>query len=848
MGDRYAPARPVDDALIQIEKVLRLEERQGFRNRAATGGIARFVGDRTSRLLAGADEPARRLLRELDTLLADYDRLGEPERERLLGIAQPILQSLQSSPSAGEHAAPSPTIAPPTPVASVTTRTPPPVSTPVSAPKSPLPRSRQGRAVTTATKAAPKVGTLADSVKLLPGVGDGRARQLEQIGVRTVGDLLKLYPRRYIDYSNVQKIGSLLFGHMTTIQGAVVANETTRTRTGKEMIDVVIDDGTGRIHAVWFSPWVGKQMREGMPVSLSGRVEQMRGNLCLMNPEWELLTGETLSTGRLTPVYPLTKGLYQKTLRPLIRYAIDATRHLVHDPLPDDLIREEQLVPLVQALESVHFPSGESSEDSLRQLDAAQRRLAFDELLTLQIGLVRRKQEWQGQPGIAFEIDREALNEFFELLPFELTGAQHRAIREILADMGHPEPMTRLLQGDVGSGKTIVAAAAAVAAIRAGYQVALMAPTEILAEQHVRGLTRIFDLVPEHLRPRIGFLSGSVSGAERTEIYAGVAGGNIDLLIGTHALIQGGVEMQRLGLAIVDEQHRFGVEQRAALRGKGASPDLLVMTATPIPRTLELTLHGDLDVSTLDELPPGRQPIETHWIKERQRPEAYRFIREQVALGRQAFIVFPLVEESEAIDARAAVAEHERLSREVFPDLRLGLLHGRMKPAEKDAVMVAFRDGEIDILVSTSVVEVGIDVPNATVMVIDGADRFGLSQLHQFRGRVGRGAEKSTCILVSGDASSDGRTRLQAMVDTQDGFKLAQIDLELRGPGDFLGTRQSGLPELTMSAFADVRDLERARSVAERILQEDPALETRRYALLRARVDAFWERAVADVS
>jgi ATP-dependent DNA helicase RecG len=508
----------------------------------------------------------------------------------------------------------------------------------------------------------------------------------------------------------------------------------------------------------------------------------------------------------------------------------------------------EKVIGIADALEWVHFPDGETPKIAQDNLFAAQRRLAFDEFLTLQLGLLRRKQEWQGQPGTAFHIDTDALDIFYSLLPFELTGAQVRAIGEILGDMVKPEPMTRLLQGDVGSGKTIVAAVAALAAIRAGSQVALMAPTEILAEQHGRGLERVFAALPEELRPRLGFLTGSVSGAARNDVYAGAADGSLDLLIGTQALIQGGVEYQRLGLAIVDEQHRFGVEQRGLLREKGDAPDVLVMTATPIPRTLALTLHGDLDVSTLDELPPGRQPIVTHWIQERHRSEAYRFVRQEVEQGRQAFIVFPLVEESEAIDARAAVAEHARLSQEIFPDLRVGLLHGRMKPAEKDATMIAFRDHELDILVSTSVIEVGIDVPNATVMLIDGADRFGLSQLHQFRGRVGRGAEKSTCILISGDASNDGRTRLQAMVDTQDGFRLAQIDLDIRGPGDFLGTRQSGFPELQMASFADVRDLERARAAAERILAADPELRLAQHALLRARVDAFWARTVVDVS
>jgi ATP-dependent DNA helicase RecG len=830
--------------LIQIDKVLQLEERKGFRDTAASNGLVRFVGERTARLLATAQGDARRQLQEIDALLGNYDRLSDADRQRSVSESRSILANLVRQPWGPMSAAPEPRANArrvQTPQNSpIPAQAPEPPAAPHKATASPEPRRKQ--------RASPRIGSLADSVRLLPGVGAGRATQLQQLGVETVGDLLRLYPRRYIDYGDVQPIASLLFGRMTTIHGVVESADVVRTRTGKEMVDVVVSDGTGRIHATWFNPWIARQLTPGTPVSLSGRVEQMRGNLCLMNPEWETLGAETLSTGRLTPVYPLTKNLYQKTLRPLMRAALDAGLNLVEDPLPEEVRARENVIGFAEALEWVHFPDGETSKITQDNLYAAQRRLAFDEFLTLQLGLLRRKQEWQGQPGNAVVIDEQALGAFYGLLPFELTGAQVRAVGEILADMARPEPMTRLLQGDVGSGKTIVAAIAAFSAIRAGYQVALMAPTEILAEQHGRGLEQVFAALPEELRPRLGFLTGSVSGLARETVYAGAADGSVDLLIGTQALIQGAVEYHRLGLAIVDEQHRFGVEQRGLLRGKGDAPDVLVMTATPIPRTLALTLHGDLDVSTLDELPPGRQPITTHWIQERQRAEAYRFVRQEVEQGRQAFVVFPLVEESEVIEARAAVAEHARLSREVFPDLRVGLLHGRMKPSEKDATMIAFRDHEIDILVSTSVIEVGIDVPNATVMLIDGADRFGLSQLHQFRGRVGRGAEKSTCILVSGDASMDGRTRLQAMVDTQDGFKLAQIDLDIRGPGDFLGTRQSGFPELQMASFADVRDLERARAAAERILAADPELRLARHALLRARVDAFWARTVADVS
>ena len=840
------------DALIQIDKVLRLEERQGFRDASATIGLARFVGDRTSRLLEASDEATRRQVRELDALLAGYANLPMHERMMSISEARNILESLiqrapdgQSPVRPGSSAVPDrtstpfvrPTVPPASPAVEI-----PPTSRQAEAPSRKAPRQPSAK------RPAGRISSLSDSVRLLPGVGESRAKLLEQIGVRTVRDLLRLYPRRHIDYSNVQKIGSLLFGHISTIQGTVQSIESSRTRTGKQLTDVVVDDGTGRVHAAFFSPWIERQLKPGMPVSLSGRIEQMRGNLCLSNPEWEILDQETLNTGRMIPVYPLTKGLYQKTLRSLVRFALDGAAHLLEDYIPEELRRQEGVIGLVEATEWIHFPDGDSPVEAQRRLAAARGRLAFDEFLVLQLGLLQRKQDWQSQPGTRIEIDDDSLQRFKESLPFAMTGAQERALREILVDMGSPRPMTRLLQGDVGSGKTIVAALAALAAIRAGYQVALMAPTELLAEQHSRGLRRVFDAGPEDLRPRFSMLTGSVGGTEREMIYEGAADGTLDFVIGTQALIQSGLEFRRLGLVIIDEQHRFGVEQRATLRAKGESPDLLVMTATPIPRTLALTLHGDLDVSTLDELPPGRQPIETYWASEAKRAGAYTFVREQVTQGRQAFIVFPLVEESEAIDARAAVAEHERLSQEVFPDLRLGLLHGRMKPAEKDAVMLAFREHEIDILVSTSVVEVGIDVPNATVMLIDGAERFGLSQLHQFRGRVGRGSEKSYCILLSTDPSIESKQRLQAMVDSQDGFRLAQIDLDLRGPGDFLGKRQSGLPEMELASFADVRDLERARMAAERVLAEDPKLDSAKYVLLKGRVDAFWQTAIADVS
>lgn len=824
-----APARLRDLAL--IERVLRHEERTGFQDASTSHGLSRFIGERIGALLPEASADQRARLQELDALMRGYRALPGNQRRDAVASCLRIVADMAGGSSGDAHESASPDAI----TARVADR-PVPAASAVRAPR------------VAARPVRSRIASLSDSVMLLPSVGEGRARQLELLGVRTVRDLLQLYPRRHINYGNLQKIGSLLFGGICTIQGEVVAVNENRTRTGKVLVDVTVQDETGMIHATWFNPYIARQMRPGVLVSLSGRVEQMRGSLCLSNPEWEPLEADLLHTGRLTPVYPLTKNLYQKALRPIVRSALDAALPLIEEHLPEDLREQHGLIGLSEALAWIHFPEGETSQEAEARLAAAQQRLAFDEFLTLQLGLLRRKLSWESQPGNAIEVDLDVVGEFVQALPFALTRAQRRALREILAGLAAPSPMTRMLQGDVGSGKTVVAAAAMVAAIDAGYQTALMAPTEILAEQHHRGFTQLFSALPEERRPSVGFLTGAASGSERAAVNQGIRDGSIDVLIGTHALIQLGVDFERLGFVVIDEQHRFGVEQRAALRSKGRNADVLVMTATPIPRTLALTLHGDLDVSTLDELPPGRQPIDTRWLSGRQRARAYTFIREQVELGRQAFIIVPLVEESEAVDAKAAVAEYERLGSEVFPDLSLGLLHGKLRSAEKDAVMSRFRDGEIAVLVATSVIEVGIDVPNATVMLVDGADRFGLAQLHQFRGRVGRGAEKSYCLLVADDVSQEGKRRLQALVDSQDGFYLAQVDLDLRGPGDFLGTRQSGLPELHLAGFADVRDLERARIVAEQILAEDPELASARYALLAARVDAFWSGGGADVS
>ncbi|MBI4498561.1 MAG: ATP-dependent DNA helicase RecG, partial [Chloroflexi bacterium] len=551
------------------------------------------------------------------------------------------------------------------------------------------------------------------------------------------------------------------------------------------------------------------------------------------------------------------EGISPRTIRRIVKTALDRAADRMPDPLPTALRRSLGLLPLAEALRTYHYP------DSAQAQEDARRRLAFEELLLIQLGVLSQRRNRQQEHARPLAIDRACLAGFLAALPFALTGVQQRALEEIVHDLQRPRPMSRLLQGDVGSGKTVVAAAALVLALCDGMQGAIMAPTEILAEQHARNLGALLErggglawdggYLPPYLHTlgrsvQVALLVGSLSAREKEEVRSRIAAGQVDLVVGTHALIQEEVAFSRLGLVVIDEQHRFGVAQRWTLRQKGDSPHVLVMTATPIPRTLALTLYGDLDVSVLDELPPGRQPIITRWLRPTQRREAYRFVREQVRAGRQAFVICPLVEESEVIEARAATAEYERLSREVFPDLRLGLLHGRMSAQEKDRCMRQFREVETHILVSTSVVEVGIDVPNATVMLVEGADRFGLAQLHQFRGRVGRGAHQSHCLLLADDPSPEAQERLAILERTQDGFVLAEEDLRLRGPGEFFGTRQTGLPAFRLARLSDFDLMELARQEAETLLAQDPHLaapEHQELARARARI---WTPGAGDVS
>ncbi len=675
-----------------------------------------------------------------------------------------------------------------------------------------------------------------DPVTRLPGIGKSAAERFEKLGVTTAGDAALFFPRRFRDFTDVRRISEVEpDGLPKTVVGTVLSAGQMRYGRRVRGSEAVINDGSGSLRIVWFNmPWVARGLKEGEELAVSGTVTVYRGRLQMANPpEYEPFDSTIMRPGRLLPIYPGTQGLGQRTIRRAVGAAVEALAERLPDPVPAWLAKEEGLAPYAECVRNYHTP--EADKDAQR----ARQRLALGEFLAIQVAVLQRRAAWQHDQQ-APELDfSNYLDGYLESLPFDLTTPQRRALDEILADAAEPVPMLRLLQGDVGSGKTVVAFAAMLAAVAAGRQAVLMAPTEILAEQHYRSLTNqlgggesAFEglLSPPWLdRPlRAALLTGSRTAAEKARIRAAAAHGGADIIIGTHAIIEEAVELPRLGLAVIDEQHRFGVDQRARLRQKGANPHLLVMTATPIPRTLALTVYGDLEVSTIDELPPGRLPVRTTWVEPGERDEAYEFLRERLDDGEQAFVICPLVDESEVLDVRSAEEEFERLRAGPLAAYRLDLLHGRMKGRQKEEIMLRFSGGETQVLVSTSVVEVGIDVPNATAIVIEGAERFGLSQLHQFRGRVGRSDSQGYCLLFSSDEdpSPEAQNRLRAMERTTDGFELAETDLEMRGEGEAWGMAQSGGNGMLRVARVTDRDLlVDAREMARRILARDPFLQ-----------------------
>jgi len=661
------------------------------------------------------------------------------------------------------------------------------------------------------------------SVQFVKGVGERLCKLFGKLGIFTAQDLLWHFPRRYEDRRSMRRIAQLHAGETACFRGKVRVADNMRTpRSGTLLTRVAVDDGSGIAYLVWFNQWYLKNKFAkllGKDIVVYGTAQFGSRGIEFTNPEWEEISddgGDTLSSNRIVPVYPLTEGLFQGRVRRIIYNALDTYLPVVEDPLPEEIRKRRGLVDLATALRNIHFPPSEEAREEARL------RLVYEEFFFLQLALALRRQNvTTALPGIAFDVTPECSKRLYEILPFELTNAQKRVIREIERDMARPIAMNRLVQGDVGSGKTLVALASMMVAIHNGYQAALMAPTEILAEQHYLVLTRW----AEQLGLETALLTGSLTAKEKRAARERIASGQAHIAIGTHALIQEDVEFAKLGLVVVDEQHRFGVLQRAALRDKGLNPDVLVMTATPIPRTLALTVYGDLDLSVIDEMPPGRKPIKTHLKATSERPRVYDAARKLINEGRQVYIVCPLVEESEKLQVKAATELAEHLQRDVFPDIALGLLHGQMKPAEKDDIMRRFRDGEIQVLVSTTVIEVGVDVPNACVMLIEDAERFGLAQLHQLRGRVGRGEHQSFCVLISDPNTDDARQRMDVMVRTCDGFEIAEEDLRIRGPGEFYGTRQSGVPSLRIAnILRDVDILEMSREDAFELIKADPKL------------------------
>ncbi|MFH1831061.1 MAG: ATP-dependent DNA helicase RecG [Pseudomonadota bacterium] len=703
---------------------------------------------------------------------------------------------------------------------------------------------------------------LTTPVQYVKGVGPRLAQVLSRMGILTVGDLLAVTPIRYIDRRKVLAISELTPGKDRTISGAVVASGISFLGARKKRIyEIIIEDGTGKVSAKFFhfrQSYFQKKYVPGTKLMLSGDVSAYKNTFQFIHPEMEVLstTGEPSDTGgKIVPIYPLTEGLYQKTMRKIIRNAWDKFNEHIHPIFPESFAEKYRLSDPWSCLQEVHFPSPDLDPELLTiGRSAAHRTLIFDEFFFLELGLALRRRQHVVKPGIAFAKNIEDHSCFLSSLPFELTGAQKRAIDEIFGDMEKPQPMNRLLQGDVGSGKTVVALAAAAKAIEGGYQAAIMAPTEILAEQHYSTISKIAGL----LDIQNALLTSSTKGKERKEILEGVATGSIPLVVGTHALIQEGVLFNKLGFVVVDEQHRFGVMQRAELRRKGAPvgegpwPDVLVMTATPIPRTLAMTLYGDLDVSVIDELPKGRKPIITKLYDEKSRSKLYAGIRHELDRGRQTYVIYPLIEESEKLDLKNATDMCQELKRVFEPNFRVELLHGRMSKEEKDSVMGQFKAGRVHVLTATSVVEVGVDVPNASVMVIEHAERFGLSQLHQMRGRVGRSDHQSYCILMADyKRSEEAKQRLKAMVETTDGFKIAEEDLALRGPGEFMGTKQSGLPPFRIANLArDVGILSQARQAAFGLIEKDPALSEPAHMRIKEVLLSRWEGrlTLADVS
>jgi ATP-dependent DNA helicase RecG len=875
-------------ALETLVKIIKLEKEQGYKNNAVIGGLAAYSESWKDDAHAQARKPMHHMLvEELTTLLQKYDNI-EKHAERRDTIAYMLNRIMGRIPPPPEYQVREEEKAPPVQTSE------PLKAAPEKAPQrerkkgktrqqkrgKSRPRGLDGEVENTSRgegtvwrdsnirssgqdiAAQPRLARpprktretiepeeatdimrgLNAPVTKVKGVGPRMAKSLDHLNIENINDLLFHLPRRYDDYTHLDYIRKLPVNTVATVIGTVKKTEQRVGRNKRRDFYMEIDDGTGVLAVVFFGQhFLVKQIRRGKQIVLSGKTSVFGNRLQMVNPEWEELDSENLHTVGIVPVYPLTAGLTARRLRRLMKETVEYWADHLPDYMPEAVLDRSEMGDLGWTIRNLHFPEGQD------HLQHARNRYVFDQLLLLQLAILANRRDWKSVPGHPLTIADDFLEPFIEsVFPYELTGAQRQSVEDIRRDISKDSPMNRLLQGDVGSGKTAVAVTALAMAFANGKQSAIMAPTGILAEQHYRGISATLEKMPGENKPVIALLTGSLTTSERESIYRGIADGSIDIVIGTHALIQEGVEFKSLAVAVIDEQHRFGVEQRGTLRGKGTNPHLLVMTATPIPRTLALTLYADLDLSVMDEMPPGRIPIETRIVHDVERERIYGFIEAEITKGRQAFVIHPLVEASDKIDAKAATDAYEELSK-VFFRHKVGLLHGRMKSVEKDEIMAAFANGEYDVLVTTSVAEVGVDVPNASVIVIEGANRFGLAQLHQFRGRVGRGQHASYCLLIPDADTQESEERLQAMEKTTDGFELAEVDWKMRGAGDLVGTKQSGRTALQIMEFMSPKLVELAQREARTIYEEDPYLDQQEHRLLAQRVDMLYNEE-SDVS
>ncbi len=678
-------------------------------------------------------------------------------------------------------------------------------------------------------------------IRYLKGIGPKRAKIFIKLGINTVEDLLYYFPRRYEDRGKFSRICELKEGLTQTIKAQILSKGERQSfyKRAFRIAEAVVGDNSGKLNCVWFNqPYLKQYLKPGLTLILYGKIDFYAGSLQMSNPEFEIISEEkqsqeeSLNIGRIVPVYTVSEGLTQRYMRRLTKSALDEYLPKINDCLPYDIRTRNNLLNLARSLINIHFP------ENLDLQKQAYERLSFEEFFLFQLPLILRKLKKKEKIGISHQVDSELLNNFIVLLPFKLTAAQEKVLGEIKTDMAKPKAMQRLLQGDVGSGKTVISVAASIIAIQGGYQAVIMAPTELLAKQHYEKISRQSSVVScQNKKINLGLLTGSLNAIEKEKVCQDIKEGKIDLVIGTHALLEENVKFKNLGLVVIDEQHKFGVGQRALLPKKGANPDVLIMTATPIPRTLAITLYGDLDISIINELPPGRQPIKTLHFKQEFVSGAYKIAKDELRRGNQAYIIYPVIEESYALDIAGAKKMLKELKSGEFKEFKLGLIHGAMKQQEQDDVMLKFKNKKLDALVSTTVLEVGIDVPSVTCMIVEYAERFGLSQLHQLRGRIGRGIEQASCVLVSDTQSLEATARIEAMLKYNDGFHIAEEDLKIRGPGEFFGSRQHGLTELKIgNPLSQMHLLKRARDEAIKLLTLDPRLEARQNIPLKQKL------------